>query len=903
MAVVACDHHRMAEGNANANGIGNGRSNSNGGSGVTTTQVMESRGVNPVNIYSANNVIRTATTNAFATGVGIPRVAPREGLKGNPFPFLGARGKETVNLLSSKDHHIDELESCYSVKEVRVSDHLADKTILIFDLTTNGFLLSSAAAKQAAKPEADSEEGYPNLNGDVYRIHLSLPSTLVKRPKFDFDKLLQTVIDDSKRLKLINLIENCSTFLFYDGSSKISSCGLPTYFLIKKFSAFLHEQLGKNRVHLYILEKMDKPVGKGLDSPKDLQAGSEKDVGGDNNDKNKIGNTQGGAPDCPPKKLNLSIKILPKTTDKMFIQSIKKDTVHYSPNSLKKFFKFHIPQELDNYDECLPSCLRPFCDRANADSILQKLLSNFEYLEGLELKRLEKGLTTESNHDQRNLQDSASYHKIYSLSNLQKEFRKQKKATSSKQTSSPSDSASRTSSPVDAISNLKVCIPPPSNVLTKVDTNHLSPHVDTDSSDSMLTPMDSYELSQGIQAFTKNRYSNILPYEHSRVKLQASPISGPNGGMTFTHQNNSNNNISGNSNGNNSTSGNNNSSANNKGTYNSITVKAPGHGNDTERTPGSNTRKRRSSSLSYFNQGIGAPQREKEQNKADAPKEKFNDYFNANYLKIPQVNADYNYIATQAPLPSTVDDFWKVISTNQVKVIISLNSTDELYMRKWDIYWNNNRSNRKYTIDIVDVFENACNVEGCILRVFKFYKIGEQQGDPDTTTVYQLQYTKWLDSCGIVMEDIVSLCRIKNMLLHNPTELFLDLKNGSCKGTEKYSNEAWIEKLNGSNSSDYSAPKKQSPLLVHCSAGCGRTGVFITLDFILNVLMEPTNARNSIDVWNMSQDLIFITVNELRKQRISMVQNLTQYITCYESILEFFAFQKRRKSSHMKTAT
>ncbi|MCG8711232.1 hypothetical protein JHU04_004634, partial [Brenneria sp. 4F2] len=81
-------------------------------------------------------------------------------------------------------------------------------------------------------------------------------------------------------------------------------------------------------------------------------------------------------------------------------------------------------------------------------------------------------------------------------------------------------------------------------------------------------------------------------------------------------------------------------------------------------------------------------------------------------------------------------------------------------------------------------------------------------------------------------------------------ELFLDLKNGSCKGTEKYSNEAWIEKLNGSNSSDYSAPKKQSPLLVHCSAGCGRTGVFITLDFILNVLMEPTNARNSIDVWN-----------------------------------------------------
>lgn len=85
---------------------------------------------------------------------------------------------------------------------------------------------------------------------------------------------------------------------------------------------------------------------------------------------------------------------------------------------------------------------------------------------------------------------------------------------------------------------------------------------------------------------------------------------------------------------------------------------------------------------------------------------------------------------------------------------------------------------------------------------------------------------------------------------------------------------------------------KQPPLLVHCSAGCGRTGVFITLDFLLNILTYPSNCNNKIDVWKMTQDLIFITVNELRKQRISMVQNLTQYITCYEAILEYFSLKK-----------
>lgn len=83
-----------------------------------------------------------------------------------------------------------------------------------------------------------------------------------------------------------------------------------------------------------------------------------------------------------------------------------------------------------------------------------------------------------------------------------------------------------------------------------------------------------------------------------------------------------------------------------------------------------------------------------------------------------------------------------------------------------------------------------------------------------------------------------------------------------------------------------------APVLVHCSAGCGRTGVFITLDYLLNVLEHPTDRSNRIDVWNMSQDLIYIIVNELRKQRISMVQNLTQYITCYEGILEYFGLRK-----------
>lgn len=129
------------------------------------------------------------------------------------------------------------------------------------------------------------------------------------------------------------------------------------------------------------------------------------------------------------------------------------------------------------------------------------------------------------------------------------------------------------------------------------------------------------------------------------------------------------------------------------------------------------------------------------------------------------------------------------------------------------------------------------------------------------------------------MKDFIHIYHIKNILLNEPDILINALNNKTEDFLNSYKKLELVS-INKNNSG--------SPILVHCSAGCGRTGVFITLDFLLGVLDPRSNQANKIDVWNMSADLIFIVVNELRKQRISMVQNLTQYLTCYESMLEFF---------------
>jgi protein tyrosine phosphatase len=68
-----------------------------------------------------------------------------------------------------------------------------------------------------------------------------------------------------------------------------------------------------------------------------------------------------------------------------------------------------------------------------------------------------------------------------------------------------------------------------------------------------------------------------------------------------------------------------------------------------------------------------------------------------------------------------------------------------------------------------------------------------------------------------------------------------------------------------------------APVVVHCSAGCGRTGTFCTVDSVMN----------SIDsgMGEGEEDLIYRKVLALREHRMSLVQTLRQYVLCYDCVL------------------
>ena len=206
------------------------------------------------------------------------------------------------------------------------------------------------------------------------------------------------------------------------------------------------------------------------------------------------------------------------------------------------------------------------------------------------------------------------------------------------------------------------------------------------------------------------------------------------------------------------------------------------------------------------------------------------DYINANY--IDGYKYKRAYIATQAPLNETIDDFWRMLWEQNSTIIVMLTKLREMGREKSAHYWPSERSVR-YQYFVVDPIAEY-NMSQYILREFKV----TDARDGQSRTIRQFQYVDWPEQ-GVPKsgESIIELIG----QVHKTKEQFGQI----------------------------------GPITVHCSAGVGRTGVFITL----SVVLERMRYEGMIDVFN--------TVKMLRTQRPAMVQTEDQYQYCYRAALEY----------------
>lgn len=274
------------------------------------------------------------------------------------------------------------------------------------------------------------------------------------------------------------------------------------------------------------------------------------------------------------------------------------------------------------------------------------------------------------------------------------------------------------------------------------------------------------------------------------------------------------------------------------------------------------------------------------------------DYINASFLT--PLLSKKTYIATQGPLPSTFQDFWKATWEQNSRVVVMLTREQEMGRIKCHEYWPSPKQPVMEVGAMRVVFVNEFLPDPTIGTILvRQLKLSQRnQPESEERSITQIQYTGWPDFG--VPETPLEVLRVVQL------------------------------------ANEYNVPLATAgPMVVHCSAGCGRTGAFCVIDSILSELQErpesvmqpniasasqhrlslsskpslefarsgndrvmnamansigagkstsPTSTTGPFSGDDILSDIVYSSVSMFREQRISMVQTLRQYVFCYEAI-------------------
>ncbi|ODV64346.1 uncharacterized protein ASCRUDRAFT_84165 [Ascoidea rubescens DSM 1968] len=298
------------------------------------------------------------------------------------------------------------------------------------------------------------------------------------------------------------------------------------------------------------------------------------------------------------------------------------------------------------------------------------------------------------------------------------------------------------------------------------------------------------------------------------------------------------------------------------------------------------------------------------------------DYINASYLS--SFFSQNKYIATQGPLSTTIADFWEMIINHKSPLIISLTSQFEDNREKCSNYWKNATYSDNGTLKVHLIEE--INVSDLINDQNFTENFITNNNDNDHNDI-----TNFIKNSSIIIR------RIQVQLDDSPEHQVLQLQVESWPdyGTfDKYDDLLtliYFERLITTNYSNLT--NENPPIVVHCSAGCGRTGTFCTIDSTIDyIINHPNNdntnndnttttnnnnntnnddRKNGTNITsntntsntdtstnnppNSNHDPVFDIVDLFRNQRVSMVQTLKQYLLIYDTLIVYYSYKNSHK--------
>ncbi|XP_066180706.1 receptor-type tyrosine-protein phosphatase C isoform X2 [Sylvia atricapilla] len=216
---------------------------------------------------------------------------------------------------------------------------------------------------------------------------------------------------------------------------------------------------------------------------------------------------------------------------------------------------------------------------------------------------------------------------------------------------------------------------------------------------------------------------------------------------------------------------------------------------------------------------------------SELPGDPGSDYINASYIdgfKEPR-----KYIAAQGPKDETTDDFWRMIWEQKATIIVMVTRCEEGKRNKCAQYWPSMENGTATYGDIIVKIHESKTCPDYVIQKLHITNGRERTAGRDVT---HIQFTSWPDHG--VPEDPHLLLKLRRRV--NALSNFFS-----------------------------------GPIVVHCSAGVGRTGTYIGID----AMLEGLDTEGRVDVYGY--------IVKLRRQRCLMVQVESQYILIHQALVEY----------------